>query len=108
METQVVETGVLQDGVTVVEASSPRAVAKNAQFKDGKYRFYVKIGPEGSIYNPYGQNANGSAHLTSKRSGNYIWRYTEVNGACYLHYMDFLRNRNHRSLHYAERELRNG
>lgn len=105
---EVVETGYLQDGKTQVDPNDVRAVAKNTEFKDGKYRYYVKIGPEGNIFNPYGQHARGTAHLSAKRTGGFIWRFVEVNEACYTQYIAFLQTRNQRSLSYAERELRNG
>jgi hypothetical protein len=102
------EVGILKDGVTQVDANHAEAVAKFTKFQDNKYRYFVKIGPEGNIYNPYGPYSNGSDHLTAKRAGILLWRFTEVSAECYSHYISFLNRRNHRSLHYAERELRNG
>ena len=102
------EVGILQDGNTQVAATHASAVAKLQNYKDGKSRYFIKIGPEGALYNPYGQHARGSLHLSSKRNGSPIWRYTEVNENCYKEYVAFLKHRNHRSLSYAERELRNG
>ena len=73
-----------------------------------RYKYYVKFGINGFMYNPWGLYSEGMHNKQAKHSGKMAWTFREVNNKSFSYYLDFLRTRNTAWLNNAERETRNG
>lgn len=68
---------------------------------DGTY--WVKIGQNGRLFNPYGLFSEGME--TKQRVGRSTWKFRSVSSNIFNQYVRFLSTRNESFLHNAEREM---
>ena len=71
-----------------------------------RQRYFVKVGTDGSIFNPWGLFSEGTQSNYAKRMGKSRWNFKEVNKRCFELYNNFLESRNQAWLANAEREIR--
>ena len=67
-----------------------------------RHQYYIKIGPRGLFYNPYG--ADSDLNRISHKRGDTDWRYIKTTMSAFQHYMDFMKTSNQKHYHFAERE----
>jgi hypothetical protein len=68
------------------------------------YRYYVKSGIDGSLFDPWGMFSEGTQMSYAKRQGKSSWTFKQVNQQCFEFYNNFLQSRNGAWLKNAERE----
>ena len=69
-----------------------------------KTRYYVKVGTDGFIFNPWGMFSEGTQARYAKNKGRSEWKFQQVNEKCFEFYNRFLQSRNSAWLTNAERE----
>lgn len=67
--------------------------------------FYIKIGPNGKIYNPMGMFSEGSHNKFLAKLGKPEWKFTKVNAKVFDMYLNFLKTKNIAWLNTAQREI---
>jgi len=90
------------DGFPVTQQES-RAFAKKV-YKD-QFMYYIKIGPNGRIYNPMGMFSEGNHNKFLAKLGKPEWKFTKVNQKVFDLYLNFLKTKNIAWLNTAQREL---
>tara|TARA_Y100001938_G_C8033960_1_gene402262 strand:+ start:686 stop:1117 length:432 start_codon:yes stop_codon:yes gene_type:complete len=68
------------------------------------YRYYVKSGLDGSLFDPWGMFSEGTQASYAKRQGKSSWTFKKVSKECFDFYNNFLKSRNAAWLKNAERE----
>ena len=69
-------------------------------------KYFIKIGVDGRIFNPWGMFSEGTQGQFNKILGKPEWDFTEVTEKCFEFYTKFLQSRNNSWLNNAEREIR--
>ena len=69
-------------------------------------KYFIKIGVDGQIFNPWGMFSEGTQGQFNKVLGKPEWNFTEVKEKCFEFYIKFLQSRNNAWLNNAEREIR--
>ena len=69
-------------------------------------KYYVKVGPDGYIFNPWGMFTEGTESEYQRHRGKNRWNFREVSERCFLFYNKFLQSKNKAWLTNAEREIR--
>tara|TARA_R100000656_G_C3947095_1_gene127738 strand:+ start:926 stop:1366 length:441 start_codon:yes stop_codon:yes gene_type:complete len=69
-------------------------------------KYFIKIGVDGQIFNPWGMFSEGTQGQFNKVLGKPKWDFTEVKEKCFEFYIKFLQSRNNAWLNNAEREIR--
>lgn len=72
---------------------------------ESSYKYYIKVGTYGKIYNPIGLFSEGTANKFLARAGKKAWEFKEVNSKIFDMYIKFLRTKNMAWLNNAEREM---
>ena len=73
-----------------------------------RYKYYVKFGVSGSMFNPWGLVSEGTQSRYAKHAGKAAWEFKKANKKSFRFYLTFLRTRNSAWLNNAEREVRDG
>lgn len=81
------------------------ALAKKITLSNNKIKYWIKIGPNGRIYNPMGLFSEDRANKHIAKSGKNEWEFRQVNQKVFDLYLSFLRTKNIAWLHNAERQL---
>lgn len=71
----------------------------------GQLSYYIKIGPNGRIYNPMGMFSEGNHNKFLAKLGKPEWKFTKVNHKVFDLYLNFLKTKNIAWLNTAQREL---
>ena len=58
-------------------------------------KYFIKIGVDGQIFNPWGMFSEGTQGQFSKVLGKPKWNFAEVTEKCFEFYTKFLQSRNH-------------
>ena len=90
------------DGYPVTNDES-KAFAKKVYKTQLSY--YLKVGPNGRIYNPMGMFSEGSHNKFLAKLGKPEWKFTKVNHKIFDMYLNFLKTKNVAWLNTAQREL---
>lgn len=90
------------DGYPVTTNES-KAFAKKIYKNELSY--YIKIGPNGKIYNPIGMFSEGGHNKFLAKLGKPEWKFTKVNHKVFDMYLNFLKTKNIAWLNTAQREL---
>ena len=69
-------------------------------------KYYVKVGLDGFIFDPWGVFSEGTQGNYAKGQGKSEWSFKQVNYECFQSYSKFLQSRNKAWLTTAEREIR--
>jgi len=102
-------------GAEIIEADSDDCYAKQVLIKhernkgkDTNYQvnYFIKIGVNGQIFNPWGMYSEGTQSDYAKTLGKPQWSFAKVTKRCFEFYINFLQSRNTAWLNNAERELR--
>ena len=92
-----------------IDVSDKKCYAKKKLIKknDGseKYKYYIKIGVDGFVFNPWGMFDEGTEGNYARSRGRAKWSFSEVNKKCFDFYVRFLQSRNKAWLSNAEREV---
>lgn len=72
---------------------------------DTSYRFYLKRGKHGRLFNPVGLYSEGNSTKVLKHAGKPEWSFQSVPEDCFKLYLSFLRTKNEAYLSNAEREV---
>jgi hypothetical protein len=93
-----------------IEPGDEYCYAKKITIKNNngsiRYKYFVKVGPDGRIFNPWGMFSEGTQGKYSRGRGKLEWKFTDVKEKCFDYYSKFLQSRNAGWLNNAERELR--
>jgi hypothetical protein len=73
------------------------------EFINIRERYFVKQGPNGKLYDPFGLFNEG--HVAKRRAGIEQWKWREVPQSCFNLYLAFLKTKNKAHLTHAEREI---
>ena len=96
------------DGAETISPEHGNCFSKQVKIKrpDGKfsYRYYIKSGIDGSLFDPWGMFSEGTQSSYAKRQGKGSWSFKSVNKKCFEFYNNFLESRNAAWLKNAERE----
>ena len=87
--------------------SEDKALAKQV-LNGTRYKYYVKIGNGGHLYNPLGLYASSEANrhnATDKHRGRPQFRFTEVSHNAFNYYIAYLRTKDTKFFKFAEREM---
>jgi hypothetical protein len=90
------------DGYPITTEES-RAFAKKVY--KGQLTYYIKIGPNGKIYNPIGMFSEGNHNKFLAKLGKPEWKFTKVNHKVFDMYLNFLKTKNAAWLNTAQREM---
>lgn len=90
------------DGYPITNNES-KAFAKKV-YKN-QLSYYLKVGPNGRLYNPMGMFSEGSQNKFLTRLGKPEWKFTKVNHKVFDMYLNFLKTKNTAWLNTAQREL---
>ena len=71
----------------------------------GQLSYYIKIGPNGRIYNPIGMFSEGNHNKFLAKLGKPEWKFSKVNQKVFELYLNFLKTKNIAWLNTAQREL---
>ena len=97
------------DGAKEISPEDKLCYAKKTIIEnpDGKTRnkYYVKVGVDGKIFNPWGMFSEGTQGKYSKGRGKSEWSFSGVTKRCFEFYSKFLQSRNSAWLTSAEREM---
>ena len=74
--------------------------------RDYYTKYFIKVGVDGRIFNPWGMFSEGTQGQFDKILGKPKWDFTEVTEKCFDFYIKFLQSRNKSWLNNAEREIR--
>lgn len=103
---------VIGDHEFLDEDNRPRAkeengsvVAKSVQTDNKPFRYYIKVGTYGKIYNPIGLYSEGKNSKFLSKIGRKQFEFKEVNQKIFDLYLNFLTTKNLAWLNNAEREL---
>ena len=91
------------DSAKEIDVSSNKCYAKQYCFSNGQNKYYVKFGPDGKMFNPWGMYSEGT-ESKSVRNESY-WRFRKTTKKCFDFYLRFLQSRNSGWLKNAEREI---
>lgn len=80
-------------------------VAKSVQTDNKPFRYYIKVGTYGKIYNPIGLYSEGQNTKFLSKIGRKQFEFKEVNQKVFDLYVNFLTTKNLAWLNNAEREL---
>ena len=98
----------LKGDAETIEPEDSNCFAKKVQIKrpDGKlsYRYYIKSGIDGSLFDPWGMFSEGTQKSYAKGQGKGSWSFKTVNQKCFEFYSNFLKSRNGAWFKNAERE----
>ena len=83
-----------------------KKVKINFSDKSAKEKYYLKVGIDGFIFNPFGLFSEGTEKKYANRHGKSSWSFKEVNNKCFDFYVKFLQSKNQAWLTNAEREYR--
>lgn len=89
------------DGYPVTQNES-NAFAKKV-YKN-QLSYYIKMGPNGQLYNPTGMFAEGNHNKFLAKLGKPQWKFTKVNSKVFELYLNFLKTKNIAWLNNAQRE----
>lgn len=92
-----------------IDPDDPNCYAKLVLLEkaDGTYykKYFVKVGVDGQIFNPWGMFSEGTQKRYAKTLGKPQWAFTDVSEKCFTFYTNFLQSRNKAWLNNAERSL---
>ena len=98
-----------QDGLQEVNEDSDKCFCKVAEIKiteeKTKNKYYVKIGPSGELFDPWGMFSEGTQSKFLRYQGKPKWVFKEVGKKCFEFYSNFLKYRNNSWLKNAQREI---
>jgi hypothetical protein len=87
------------------KTENSHVVAKTIKNGNGPERFYIKVGPNGHIYNPIGMFSEGNNNKFLAKIGKKEWEFKEVNQYIFDLYTNFLTTKNIAWINNAEREM---
>ena len=99
------------EGSKAIDPESPDCFAKKVTItseSSNRYKYYIKSGNNGDLFNPWGMYSEGSQNKFAKHHGRPAWNFIQVSEGSFQHYMSFLSSRNPAWLNNAQREARNG
>jgi hypothetical protein len=90
---------------------NPDCLAKRVTVKgpDGevlRYKFYVKVGISGYVYDPWGTFSEGSHSRFARTHGKPAWDWSEISDSAFAYYLKYLQTRNKTWYAHVDRELR--
>tara|TARA_A100000172_G_C3002995_1_gene96982 strand:+ start:130 stop:561 length:432 start_codon:yes stop_codon:yes gene_type:complete len=91
-----------------IDENSSDCFSKKVEYEyegQSKEKYYVKIGTDGFIFNPWGMFSAGTQARYAKSKGRAEWKFKQVNERCFNFYNKFLQSRNSAWLTNAEREI---
>lgn len=86
------------------KTESNKVVAKSI-YKNSSYKFYIKVGTYGKIFNPMGLFSEGKNEKFIAKIGRKEFEFKEVNQKVFDLYLNFLSTKNIAWLNNAEREM---
>lgn len=88
----------------IVSSSSENILAKKV-ISHNTTKYFIKIGPNGKIYNPIGMFSEGNNNKFLARLGKNEYNFKSVNQSIFDMYVNFLSTKNLAWLNNAERAL---
>ena len=73
--------------------------------REKTFKYYIKTGVHGKIFDPIGLFSEGTSAKFLARAGKKAWNFTQVNAKVFDMYVAFLRTKNKAWLINAEREM---
>lgn len=86
-------------------AESSEILAKKTITDNGNYRYYLKVGQHGKLFNPIGLFSEGNNKKFNSKFGKKEWNFKEVNQEIFNMYINFLTTKNTAWLNNAERAM---
>jgi len=93
------------------EVDSPDCYAKKVTIDSPKFglrdEYYIKVGPNGVAFDPWGTFTEGSQNKFAKIQGKAMWNFVQTSKRAFEFYKTFLQTRNRAWKINAEREMVN-
>lgn len=97
------------DTTKEIDPSNKNCYAKKTILKTGdnktRNKYFVKVGVDGYIFNPWGMYSEGTQGRYEKGYGKSKWSFSEVSEQCFNFYIKFLQSRSKSWLTHANREI---